>query len=766
MLLVVLWLGAMAFACLARAQDVELRKAAELDAANQCDDAEQLYRQAIAKAPSSVPVLNNVGNHYLICGNPDQAEAYFKRLLKINALHTNANLQLARLATQRKQGAVALSYLASVKDESPAVRLLRAEASHHAGRHKDALRIVSEVEREAGSDLRVFFALGITCARIGLYSQAEAAFNRVLAERPDDFNVLLNVGRAAARARHYDRALRALEVAVKMRPKDADALLELGRVHAALQDYGRSVYVLAQARQHAPNRPDVLLALARAAEDAGFYGDSVVAYDEYLQISPKDDSVRRDRARVLGYTGARLAEGIRELAVYVQRHPKDSIGYYYLGQLTWMANKPEEALEQLSTALRLDVDLGAAYYSRGWLLHRLGRTPDALGDFKAAARLQPENVRVLDQLGLTYLSLDQPADAEKVLRRALNIAPRDPELLLHLGRSLIALNREDEAAPFLKEFQKLRSHKTRSPRTEAGMFELATMSLAQRTQLQIKRLREDARTHPSDPELSLQLAGLLLKNGRTEEAIAVYGELLTTNADSSIWERAGKTLAGAGQYQLARDFLRRAAAEVPKTRLDLAIAVYFTDGAEQALQVMEEVSEKERDGDYLLMKARMLDAAGRSEAAETSLQEGMRRAPTRADVAHQAALLLTRWNRFEDALRVLGGASRADPDNPDLMLSQAIVLALMERTQDAEHKLKQIESRWPEWDRAYAAHGLLLESAGNPSEARRKLQMAIVLGSEEVVANCAPARLGRESDLDARCACVTGLRDLLVPACR
>ena len=108
----------------------------------------------------------------------------------------------------------------------------------------------------------------------------------------------------------------------------------------------------------------------------------------------------------LAYTGARLAEGIRELAVYVQRHPKDSIGHYYLGQLTWMANKPEEALEQLSTALRLDVDLGAAYYSRGWLLHRLGRTPDALGDFKAAARLQPENVRVLDQLGLTYLSLD------------------------------------------------------------------------------------------------------------------------------------------------------------------------------------------------------------------------------------------------------------------------------------------------------------------------------------------------------------------------
>ena len=455
----VLRLAAMAFAWLAYAQDAELHKAAELDAANRCDDAELLYRQAIAKAPSSVPVLNNVGNHYLICRNPDQAEAYFKRLLKINPLHTNANLQLARLATQRKQGAIALSYLSSVVDERPAVRLLRAEASHHAGRHEDALRIVREVEREAGSDLRVLFALGVTCARIDLYSEAEAAFNRVLAERPDDFNVLLNLGRAAARAKHFDRALRALEVAVKMQPENADALLELGLVHAALQDYGRSVYVLAQARQHASKRSDVLLALARAAEDAGFYGDSIVAYDEYLQLSPNDDTARRDRARVLGQTGGRLTEGIRELTVYVQRHPNDSIGHYYLGQLTWMANQPQEALEQLSTALRLDVDLAPAYYSRGWLLNRLGRTSDALGDFKAAARLQPENERVLDQLGLTYLSLDQPAEAEKVLRRALHIAPRDPEVLLHLGRSLVALNRDDEAQPFLNEFQKLRSYK-------------------------------------------------------------------------------------------------------------------------------------------------------------------------------------------------------------------------------------------------------------------------------------------------------------------
>ena len=150
------------------------------------------------------------------------------------------------------------------------------------------------------SDPRANFSLGLTCARIGLYDRAESAFQSVLVQHPEDYGTLLNLGRAAARAQHYSRAQSALEVAAKMRPADIEPLLELGLVYGALQDYSRSVYVLAQARRLAPGRPDVLLALGRASEDAGFYGDAVLAYDEYLQLHPEEDTVRRDRARVCG----------------------------------------------------------------------------------------------------------------------------------------------------------------------------------------------------------------------------------------------------------------------------------------------------------------------------------------------------------------------------------------------------------------------------------------------------------------------------------
>src|SRR5262249_6745814 len=157
-----------------------------------------------------------------------------------------------------------------------------------------------------------------------------------------------------------------------------------------------------------------------------------LAYDEYLQMRPGDDAARRDHGRVCGYTGTRLAEGLKELTWYVQKHPQDAIGYYDLAQFTWTA-EPQKALEQLSTAVRLDPGFAPAYFARGWLLHRLGRTAEAVGDLRAVVRLQPENVRALDQLGLSLLSLEQAAEAEKVLRRGLAIVPRDAQITLHLG---------------------------------------------------------------------------------------------------------------------------------------------------------------------------------------------------------------------------------------------------------------------------------------------------------------------------------------------
>ena len=221
------------------------------------------------------------------------------------------------------------------------------------------------------------------------------------------------------------------------------------------------------------------------------------------------------------------------------------------------------------------------------------------------------------------------------------------------------------------------------------------------------------------------------------------------------------SLVRAERYELAVDFLRRAAPASPAACLELAIAIYFTAGPEQAISVLEQVPEAERGGDYLLLKARLLDASGRNSEAEQALQAGLRLSYSRPQVAQQAVLLLLSRDRRREAVALLEQAVRAAPADADLRLMQAIVLGVAGRTQEAEMALKEIQSRWPEWDRPYLAHGLLLEGVGRATEARRKLQTALALNAGDPAARCGLARLSATAATDADCPSTGGLQHLL-----
>lgn len=716
----------------ASAQEQALREAARLDAEGKCEQAEPYYRQALARGTPSPSLLNNAGNHYLVCGQAGRAREYFETLLKVNPAHQNANLQLARIATESKQGALALRYLDKVTDRGPAVLILRAEALHAAGRAVAAAGLLDTLRKEAHNDPRVLFTLGLAAARMGLFEKAEAAFSAAAAQAPGNFEVLFNLGKAASRAGHYDRAAGTLEAARKLRPADSSVLLELGRAHAGERDDSRAVYVLAQARSLAPANPEILLALAQAAERAGFFGDSALAYDEYLALRPSDDSSRLDRARVYALTGARLAEGLKELEWYVRGHPKDPNGFFTLARFTWSTDA-EAALTQLAQALRLDPGFVPAHFGRAWLLQRLGRMEESLPHLEATVRLAPNNARAVDQLGLAYLSLERPAEAEKTLRKAASLDPGDREILMHLSQALMALDREEEARQCLEKFKTLPARQVRDPRTEAGMIELATMPSAESARREIERLRKQAAEHPSQPELQLKLAQLLLSQGPWEQAEAAFDELATRNAGGDIWREAGAALLRAQRYEPAIEFLKRGEAH-----LELALALSFTAGPEAALKALERTPPTGRGGDYLLLRARLLDAAGNREEAEQALQQGLRLAVSRPEVARQAALALLGRQRGGEALALLDQALRSAPAHADLFLLRAVVLGLLGRKSEAERALREVQFRWPEWDRPYLAYGLLLEAAGRITEARGKMQTALALNPGS---RCRPSEL-------------------------
>src|SRR5262245_40387395 len=94
----------LAFLTAAIALSQNQREAARLDGLGECGESEGYYQKALATGSASPALLNNAGNHYLICGQPEKARSYFERVVKITPTHLNANLQLARLAVRDRNG--------------------------------------------------------------------------------------------------------------------------------------------------------------------------------------------------------------------------------------------------------------------------------------------------------------------------------------------------------------------------------------------------------------------------------------------------------------------------------------------------------------------------------------------------------------------------------------------------------------------------------------------------------------------------------------
>jgi len=78
--------------------------------------------------------------------------------------------------------------------------------------------------------------------------------------------------------------------------------------------------------------------------------------------------------------------------------------------------------------------------------------------------------------------------------------------------------------------------------------------------------------------------------------------------------------------------------------------------------------------------------------------------------------------------------------------------------------MREIEAKWPEWERPYLLHGVMLERR-LPAEARQKFQMALALGLSGEMRRCAMARADPLSAFDSKCACFLGLLDWFEGSC-
>ncbi|HXX21574.1 MAG TPA: tetratricopeptide repeat protein [Terriglobia bacterium] len=705
-----------------------------LDAQNRFEEAEGAYKQALALTPRSPALLNNLGNHYMAMGKTEQARAAFLKVVAADPHHANANLQLAELALAAKQGPGALKYLDQLSREdqaSPEVAIQRARALQLTGQAKAASNLLAEVEKNSGKDPNRTFSIGMVLVEWQRYADAEQAFARVLDTDPTNFDILYNLGLAAERAGHLERAVQVYQVALRQRPNDADCLFNLASIYVQTGHSDEAMVPLMQAHKAAPERADILLALAQTSQDLGFYADAVTAIDEYLKLKPQDDVARRERGFCM-IRSTSVDKGLVDLRWYAEKHPNDARGMYELA-IAETVREPEKALETLNRAVTLDPKFSAARYARGVLYYRMGKTDQSIADLEEVLKKTPDDLRSLDALGQDYMRIGKLPEAAEAFAHALKIDPKDPKVLNNYGRVLFRLNRTAEAEKVMADFRALGPQETR-PRPNAGLFDFLNLSPEQQYAKYMDNLRKTMVTNPDDPTLRVQLGKTLLRQGKTEEAIAALRSVLKLNPSLELLATCGKALIEFEQYAPAREFLEPVLAANPgdtNLRLDLAIADFHSGSAEEALKVLDATPLEQRRGDYFLLLAEILDAMQKPQEAAAAFKRGFDAAPTRPDLYLEAALFLFKHNQNQRALHILEQATRTIPDSPALQLMLAMTYGMVQQYEDGVNVLTRIESRWPEWGLPYEVHGISLETRSRSEQAVELLQTAISLGARD-----------------------------------
>lgn len=208
----------------------------------------------------------------------------------------------------------------------------------------------------------------------------------------------------------------ALSRRIEKNPSDTDAMVKLGNTHFALHEFEQAIEY----------------------------------YDRALKLDDKVDAAYFGRGMALGRSGF-IQDGIKDLSVYIERHPGSSLAYTKRGVRHLWLGEEDEAMADFLKAIELDPTNAEANDDLGVIYAKRQQYPEAITHFANCVQLDPTYQKGHHNLAMAYFLVGQDTLALDSVDVALSLKPQDRSSMLLKAQILIALGRSEEAKAVREE---------------------------------------------------------------------------------------------------------------------------------------------------------------------------------------------------------------------------------------------------------------------------------------------------------------------------
>ncbi len=515
------------------------RRGVEFLKTQKFEEALTAFQAAAKLEPRSSPTQGNIGASLMALNRPTEAIAAFREAAKLAPTDGTFQTALCRALVATKK------YDEAVKACEEGVRLNPASASAHA-----ALIEAMDLAGRPDADLMRLINAALTNFR-------------------DSEEVLVASAEYASFQRNRQLAVELWEQLARRRPNSA---YYLGRFSEACVDVEREAEALTAARRALeiePDNPYAHYAMGRIFLELGQHGDASKA----LNIARS----RKDRLAYVQYyygvsesRAGRAQSSIEAFRVAIQENRDDFYPHLALGQELIGSAQYEDAVIPLRRAVALDPKDLEAKVALGLALGESAQYAEGIKVLEEAERAKPGNeiVAMFLRVARSRQEWVPKIDEMKAWAKA---NPKHLNIRINLIETLSFARRIAEADPYLQEALALQPKDIREyvriavAYTTAGDTERALSILRKSFEL------------GEDPATYLNLAGILSRKGRADEASAAYAKVIELKPDAAqTMKLYADHLRDNGKRREALEMYRRSLSMIPTFGPTLASAAILS----------------------------------------------------------------------------------------------------------------------------------------------------------------------------------------------